>query len=105
MKLKPLGKRLVVELIEPEESTADRLLLPGTVREKTRRGQVLAIGPGKLKGDGSRIAMDVGRGDTVLFASDVGIAIRIDGQKFLILTESEILATIRTGAADPGVAL
>jgi len=100
MKLKPVGKRLIVELIEQQEPSAGPLFLPGTIREKTRRGQVMVVGPGAAKGDGSRIALDVQTGDTVLFSNDVGITVRIDGQKYLILTESEILAMIRTEEAD-----
>lgn len=101
MKLKPLGKRLVIELIEPEETTSGGLFLPGTFREKTRRGLVQVVGSGVAKGDGSRIALDVRTGDTVLFSSDAGITVRMDGQKYLILTESEVLAMIRTEATEP----
>jgi chaperonin GroES len=100
MKLKPLGKRLVVEVSVPEELTSGGFFLPGTVREKTGRGQVLVVGPGIPKGDGSRIALDVKTGDTVFFASDAGITVRIDGQKYLILTESEVLVMIRPDPDD-----
>lgn len=96
MKLKPLGKRLVVELIEQEEPNASPLFLPETLQAKIQRGKVVVAGAGIPKGDGSRIPLDVKTGATVLFTSDVGIKIRIDNQNYIILTESEVLAMIRT---------
>ena len=66
MNLKPLNDRLIVEPIEQEETTASGLVLPETAKEKPMRGKVLAIGPGARKEDGSRIVMDVSKGDTVL---------------------------------------
>jgi chaperonin GroES len=68
MNLKPLNDRLIVEPIEQEEMTASGIVLPETAKEKPVRGKVLAIGPGARKEDGSRIAMDVSNGDTVLYA-------------------------------------
>lgn len=95
MNLKPLGDRLIVEPIEPEEMTASGIVLPETAKEKPVRGKVLAIGPGARKEDGSRIAVDVSTGDTVLYARYTGTEVKIESKKYLILKESDILAVVQ----------
>lgn len=95
MNLKPLGDRLIVEPIEPEEITASGIVLPETAKEKPVRGKVLAIGPGARKEDGSRIAVDVSMGDTVLYARYTGTEVKIESKKYLILKESDILAVVQ----------
>ena len=77
MNLKPLGDRLIVEPIEAEELTASGIVLPETAKEKPMQGKVLAIGPGARKEDGSRIAMDVSQGDTVLYAKYGGTEVKL----------------------------
>ena len=94
MKLKPLGDRLLVEPIEQEEVTASGIHLPETAKEKPMQGKVIAAGPGARKEDGTRIAMDVKEGDTVLYAKYAGTEIKIDGNKFLIFKESDVLAIV-----------
>lgn len=94
MTLKPLGDRLLVKPIEQEERTASGIILPETAKEKPQEGEVLAVGPGARKDDGSRIAMDVKVGDRVLYAKYAGTEIKMDGQKYLILRESDVLAII-----------
>jgi chaperonin GroES len=94
LKLKPLGSRLVVEPIEQEDVTASGIVLPETAKEKPQRAKVLASGPGDRDDTGDRIAMDVKVGDVVLFAKYSGTEIKIDGQKLLILKESDILAIV-----------
>ena len=93
MKLKPLGDRVVVKPIEQEEMTAGGIVLPETAKEKPQRGSIVAVGPGNVE-DGKRVAMDVKEGDTVLFAKYAGTEIKIEGEKVLILRESDILAII-----------
>jgi chaperonin GroES len=93
-KLKPLGDRLVVKPIEQEETTASGLVLPETAKEKPQQGTVDAIGPGRRDDDGKRIEMDVAVGDVVLYAKYAGTEIKIDGQKLLILKESDVLAIL-----------
>jgi chaperonin GroES len=93
MKLKPLGDRVVVKPIEQEEMTAGGIVLPETAKEKPQRGTIAAVGPGNVE-DGKRVAMDVKEGDTVLFAKYAGTEIKIEGEKVLILRESDILAII-----------
>jgi chaperonin GroES len=95
MNLKPLGYRLIVEPIEQEELTASGIVLPETAREKPMQGKVLVIGPGMRKEDGSRIAMDVSKGDTVLYAKYAGTEVKIESRKYLILKETDVLAIVQ----------
>ncbi len=94
LNLKPLGSRVVVEPIEQEDVTASGIVLPETAKEKPQRGKVLSIGPGDRDESGKRIQMDVGVGDTVLFAKYAGTEIKLDGKKLLILRESDLLAIV-----------
>ncbi|NMA12072.1 MAG: co-chaperone GroES [Chloroflexi bacterium] len=94
MNLKPLGNRLVVEPIEEEEITAGGIMLPETAKEKPQKGKVLSAGPGDRNDKGDRIAMDVKKGDTVLYAKYAGTEIKMDGKKLLIMRESDVLAIL-----------
>ncbi len=94
MNLKPLGDRLIVEPIEQEEVTASGIVLPETAKEKPMQGKVLAAGPGARKDDGSRAELDVSVDDTVLYAKYAGTEVKIDGNKYLILKETDILAIV-----------
>ncbi|MFN2188585.1 MAG: co-chaperone GroES [Candidatus Promineifilaceae bacterium] len=93
-KLKPLGDRLVIKPTEQEETTASGLVLPETAKEKPQQGTVIASGPGKRDDDGKRIEMDVKVDDVVLYAKYAGTEIKIDGDKLLILKESDVLAIL-----------
>ena len=93
-KLKPLGDRLVVKPIEQEQTTASGLVLPETAKEKPQQGTVIAVGPGRRDDDGNRIEMDVAVDDTVLYAKYGGTEIKIEGDKLLILKESDVLAIL-----------
>ena len=92
--LKPLGDRLVVKPQEQEETTASGLVLPETAKEKPQKGVVLAIGPGRRDDDGNRIEMDVAVDDVVLYAQYAGTEIKLEGEKLLILKESDVLAVL-----------
>jgi chaperonin GroES len=94
LKLKPLADRLLVKPLEEEEVTPGGIVLPETAKEKPQRGEVLAVGPGARDDEGNRIAMDVSVGDKVLFAKYGGTEIKMDGDKLLILRESDILAIL-----------
>jgi chaperonin GroES len=94
LNLKPLADRLVVKPLEQEEVTPSGIVLPETAKEKPQKGEVLAAGPGARDEDGKRIAMDVKTGDKVLFAKYAGTEFKIDGEKVLILRESDILAIL-----------
>ena len=91
-KLQPLGDRLVVRPIEQEEVTKGGIVLPDTAKEKPQEGEVLAVGPGRLSEDGTRIAMDVKVGDRVIYARYGGTEIKVDDEELIILRESDILA-------------
>ena len=77
-----------------EEITAGGIVLPETAKEKPQKGTVLAVGPGDRDDEGKRIAMDVKKGDMVLFAKYSGTEIKVDGKKLLILRESDLLAIV-----------
>ena len=94
LNLKPLADRLVVKPLEEEEVTPSGIVIPETAKEKPQKGEVLAVGPGTRNDDGERVAMDVSVGDKVLFAKYGGTEIKVDGDKLLILRESDILAII-----------
>ena len=94
LKLKPLADRLVVEPMEGEEVTASGIYVPETAKEKPQEGKVVAVGPGRKDEDGNRIPMDVSLDDRVLYAKYGGTEVKLDGIKYLILKESDILAIL-----------
>jgi chaperonin GroES len=93
-KLKPLADRLVVKPKEQDETTPSGLVLPETAKEKPQQGSVIATGPGRRDDDGNRIEMDVAVNDTVLYAKYAGTEIKLEGEKLLILKESDVLAIL-----------
>ena len=95
MKLKPLGDRLIVRAIEEEETTASGIVLPETAKEKPQKGEVLAVGDGKVNEDtGKRTPLDVAEGDEVLYSKYGGTEIKIEGEDLLVLRESDVLAKL-----------
>jgi chaperonin GroES len=92
--LKPLGNRVVVKPVEEEDITAGGIVLPESAKEKPQKGEILALGPGERDDDGKRIELDVAEGDIVLYAKYSGTEIKVDGEKLLILRESDILAIV-----------
>lgn len=92
MNLKPLADRVVVEPIVKDEVTKGGIVLPDTAKEKPQEGEILAVGPGKLGDDGKRIEMEIKKGDRVIYAKYAGTEWKQDGQEYLILRESDILA-------------
>ena len=94
-KLRPLGDRLLVEPIDQEETFAGgTLVLPETAKEKPQHGKVIAAGPGTKNDQGERMPMDVQENDRVLFAKYAGTEIKLDGNKYLIMRESDVLAIV-----------
>ena len=91
-KLQPLGDRVVIQPLPKEEVTKGGIVLPDTVKEKPQEGKVIAVGPGKLADDGTRVAMEVKVGDTVLYAKYAGTEVKEEGEELIILRESDILA-------------
>ena len=94
MTLNPLDDRVVVEPVEAEETTAGGIVLPDAAREKSQRGKVLAVGPGKLLDSGERSPIGLAEGDHVLFGKYGGTEIEVDGKDVKILRESDILAKV-----------
>ena len=94
MKVRPLHDRLVVRRIEEKESVKGGIIIPDTAKEKPQEGEVIAVGNGKVLDSGTKVPMDVKKGDKVLFGKYSGTDIKVDGQEYLILREDEVLAVI-----------
>jgi len=94
MKLKPLDDRIVIKQSEAEEKTAGGIILPDAAKEKPQIGKVVALGPGKLLDDGKRGKMSVKKNDEVLYGKYSGTEVEVDGQKLVILRESDVLGII-----------
>jgi chaperonin GroES len=94
MKLKPLSDHVVIKPLEAEEKTSGGILLPDTAKEKSTRGEVLAVGSGRLLPNGRVIKMAVEVGDIVLYSKYGGSDVKVDGKELKIIQESEILAVI-----------
>ncbi len=94
MRIKPLDDRILVEQGEAEEKTAGGIVLPDTAKEKPQRGKVLAVGPGKLLDSGARGQMSVKVGDEVFYGKYAGSDVEVDGNKYVILKENDVLAII-----------
>ena len=99
--IKPLHDRVIIRRIEESaDKTAGGLFIPDTAKEKPQEGEVIAVGEGKYKEDGTRQTLDVKAGDRVLFGKYSGSEIKLDGEEFIIMREDEILGIInRAGAA------
>ena len=95
MDLKPLGDRVIVEVLDEEETTVSGIVLPDTAKEKPQRGKVLAVGPGRYE-DGKLVPLDVKKGDEVIFSKYGGTEVKVSGDEYLILRESDILAKVAT---------
>src|SRR5215467_8797772 len=92
--IRPLEDRVVIKQIEAEEKTSGGIVLPDTAKEKPQKGEVLAVGPGKLLDSGERAEIGVKEGDVVLFGKYSGTDIKVDGQEIKILRETDILAKV-----------
>jgi chaperonin GroES len=94
MKVKPLHDRLIVKRLEEGERTKGGIIIPDTAKEKPIEGKVIAIGDGKMKENGTKIPMEVKKGDRVLFTQYSGTEIKIDGEEHLMMREDDILAIL-----------
>ncbi len=90
----PLGERVVVKPTEQEETTKGGIILPDTAKEKPQEGQVVAVGPGRVSDDGSRIPMELAKGDKVIYSKFAGTEYKDGDDELLIMRESDILAKI-----------
>ncbi|MGI9861580.1 co-chaperone GroES [Moorella naiadis] len=90
--LKPLADRVVIKVLSGEEKTQGGIVLPDTAKEKPQEGEVVAVGPGKILDNGSRVTPEVKKGDVVVFAKYSGTEVKYEGQEYLIIRDSDILA-------------
>jgi chaperonin GroES len=96
MNVRPLHDRIIVQRIDEGEQKIGGIIIPDSAKEKPQQGKVKAVGAGKVKDDGKRIALDVKEGDTILFGKYSGQEIKIDGEEFLIMREDEVLAILES---------
>ena len=94
MKVRPLHDRLLVRRIEEKETARGGIIIPDTAKEKPQRGEVLAVGNGKILENGTKLPLDVKVGNKILFGKYTGTDIKIDGEEVLILREDEVLAIL-----------
>jgi chaperonin GroES len=94
VKIRPLDERILVKQCEAEEKTAGGIVLPDTAKEKPQRGKVIATGPGKLLKNGKRGAMEIKKGDELFYGKYSGTEVEVNGEKFVILRESDVLGIV-----------
>ena len=94
MKVRPLADRVLTKPLEEEDKSPGGIILPDSAKEKPMRGKVVAVGKGRVDDKGDRVAMDVKVGDIILYGKYSGTEIKLDGEEYLIMRESDILAII-----------
>lgn len=94
MKLRPLQDRILVTRVEEEQTTKGGIIIPDTAKEKPAEGKVVAVGNGKLGDDGKRVALEVKKGDRILFGKYSGTEVKIEGEEYLIMREDDVLGII-----------
>jgi chaperonin GroES len=91
--IKPLEDRIVIQVLEAEQTTASGIVIPDTAKEKPQEGRVLAVGPGRFE-DGARVPLDVQVGDKVIFSKYGGTEVKFGGQEYLVLSARDVLAVV-----------
>jgi len=94
MNVRPLHDRIIVQRTEEQEQRIGGIIIPDTAKEKPQQGKVIAVGKGKVKDDGTLLALDVKAGDAILFGKYSGQEIKIEGEEYLIMREDEVLAVL-----------
>jgi len=94
MKLKPLGDRVVIKVLEVEEKTSSGIVLPDQAKEKPQQGEVKAVGTGKVLDNGTKLELEVKEGDKVLFSKYAGTEVKVEGEEYLIMRQDDILAVL-----------
>jgi chaperonin GroES len=94
MHVKPLHDRIIVRRLEEEEKTKGGIIIPDTAKEKPIEGKVIAVGTGKMKKDGTKLPLEVKKGDRILFAKYSGTEVKVDGEEHLIMKEEDVLAVM-----------
>lgn len=94
MNVKPLADRIILRPLEAEQKTAGGIIIPDAAKEKPQKGEIVAVGPGKIADNGQKIEMSLRTGDKVLYGKYSGTEVSIDGQDYLIMKESDVLAIL-----------
>ncbi|MFQ5957716.1 MAG: co-chaperone GroES [Candidatus Brocadiales bacterium] len=94
VKVKPIGEKVLIKRLEPEEKTSGGIVLPDTAKEKPREGEVIELGEGKLLKSGERVKSQLKKGDRVIFSSYAGTEVSIGGEEYLLMSEEDILAIV-----------
>lgn len=92
--IKPLGDRIIIQLVESEEKTASGIVLPDSAKEKPQEGKVVAVGTGRVLENGERVALEVSVDDRIIFSKYAGTEVKYQGTEYLILRENDILAVV-----------
>ena len=94
MKLRPLQDRILVQRVEEETTTAGGIIIPDSAKEKPAEGKIIAVGNGKVGDDGKRVALEVKKGDRILFGKYAGTEVKIEGEEYLIMREDDVLGVV-----------
>ncbi len=94
MKVKPLEDRVILKPMEAEQKTSGGIIIPDNAKEKPQKGEVISVGPGKVNDKGQKIDMTLKKGDKVLYGKYSGTEVNIDGDEYLIVRESDVLAIL-----------
>ena len=94
MNVKPLSDRILIKPLEAEQKTVGGIIIPDNAKEKPQKGEVIAVGPGKIADSGQKINMELKKGDKVLYGKYSGTEVTVDGQDLLIMRESDVLAVM-----------
>lgn len=94
VKVKPLADRILVKRLEEGDAKVGKLYVPDTAKEKPQQAEVIAVGPGKIADDGSRVAPEVSAGDTILIGKYAGTDVKLNGEDHLIIREDDVLAIL-----------
>lgn len=94
MSVKPLADRVLVKPLEAEEKTTGGIIIPDNAKEKPQKGEIMAVGPGKIADSGQKIEMSLKKGDKVLYGKYSGTEVTVDGEELMIMRESDVLAVI-----------
>ena len=94
MNIRPLQDRIIVKRIEEEEKTSGGIIIPDTAKEKPQEGKVIAVGKGKVSDEGKVIALDIKKGDKILFSKYAGSEVKVNGTEYLIMREEDVLGVV-----------
>jgi len=95
MDINPLSDRIMVKVLEPEETKKGGIIIPDTAKEKPQEGEVMAVGPGRISDEGKLVEMSLKKGDRILFGKYSGTEVSVSGDEFLIMRESDVLAVLK----------